>query len=70
MGTWHHGNPEQKDKDLSFSRQTGADAVAIVDVVVVVDIAIIVDVVRVVVVVVVRGPEPIMRELPIQAITA
>ncbi len=69
MGTWHHGNPEQKDKDLSFSRQTGADAVAIVDVVVV-DIAIIVDVVRVVVVVVVRGPEPIMRELPIQAITA
>lgn len=69
MGTWHHGNPEQKDKDLSFSRQIGADAVAIVDVVVV-DIAIIVDVVRVVVVVVVRGPEPIMRELPIQAITA
>ena len=67
MGTWHHGNPEQKDKDLSFSRQIGADAVAIVDVVVV-DIAIIVDVVRVVVVV--RGPEPIMRELPIQAITA
>ena len=60
MGTWHHGNPEQKDKDLSFSRQTGADAVGIVDVVVV-DVAVRIDIPRVVRVVVVRGTEKTSR---------